>query len=168
MLREKPVMGADDFLLLMHHHWASDTNCYPLGHNRLDMALAPIFGISSGCRPASLMRTQKHENLSECDSGYGSSLDMDRDDSSNEESDQESSGESDDESGTNLRESGSDLKTACSKNGKDRADHENIKAIRYRDVRILAIRNKDPLKRDTIVLEVYLRHSKGDDRQPKP
>jgi integrase len=55
----KPVLGADDLILLLTHHWARDTSIFPTEDQRLVLAAIMLLLIYTGCRPAELVDAAK-------------------------------------------------------------------------------------------------------------
>ncbi|KAH6670201.1 hypothetical protein B0J14DRAFT_444805, partial [Halenospora varia] len=41
--KHKPVLGTDDILLLLTHHWSRDTSVFPTEDQRLRFATAMLF-----------------------------------------------------------------------------------------------------------------------------
>lgn len=54
MIKAKPVLGADDILLLLTHLWARDTSIFPTEDQQLILATMMLLSIYIGCRPAEL------------------------------------------------------------------------------------------------------------------
>jgi hypothetical protein len=84
----KPVLGADDLILLLTHHWARDTSVFPTEDQRLALATIMLLLIYTGYRPAELVdaakrKTSRPEQAPEDDSWnseYESSDDVKDDD----------------------------------------------------------------------------------------
>jgi hypothetical protein len=55
----KPVLGVDDLLLLLNHHWARDTATVPTERHRVQFALILLLLFGTGCRPAELVDAKK-------------------------------------------------------------------------------------------------------------
>jgi hypothetical protein len=53
--KPKPVLGVDDLLLLLTHHWARDTSTFPTERHRVQFALILLLLAYTGCRPAELV-----------------------------------------------------------------------------------------------------------------
>jgi hypothetical protein len=51
----KPVMGVDDLLLGLTHHWSRDRSVFPTEDDRLDLATIMLFQAYTACRPAELV-----------------------------------------------------------------------------------------------------------------
>lgn len=51
----KPVMGVDDLLLGLTHHWSRDRSVFPTEDDRLDLAMIMLFQAYTACRPAELV-----------------------------------------------------------------------------------------------------------------
>ncbi|KAK6609654.1 FluG domain-containing protein [Botrytis cinerea] len=58
-VKSKPVIGVDDLLLLLNHHWARDTSVFPTERHRIQFALILLILFGTGCRPAELVDAQK-------------------------------------------------------------------------------------------------------------
>jgi hypothetical protein len=76
----KPVLGADDLILLLTHHWAWDMSTFPTKDQRLAFATIMLLLIYTSCWPAELVdaakskatcREQTYED-NNWDSGYES------------------------------------------------------------------------------------------------
>ncbi|KAI9729333.1 MAG: hypothetical protein M1818_008540 [Claussenomyces sp. TS43310] len=65
--KAKPVLGADDVLLLLTHLWARDTSIFPTEHQRLAVAAIMLLSIYTGCRPAELVDASKRKREREGD-----------------------------------------------------------------------------------------------------
>jgi hypothetical protein len=53
------VLGVDDLLLLLSHHWARDTSTFPTERHRVQFALILLILAYTGCRPAELVEARK-------------------------------------------------------------------------------------------------------------
>lgn len=51
----KPVLGVDDLLLGLTHHWARDQSIFPTEDDRLDVPTIMLFQAYTACRPAELV-----------------------------------------------------------------------------------------------------------------
>ena len=51
----KPVMGVDDLLLGLTHHWSRDRSVFPTEDDRLDLPSIMLFQAYTACRPAELV-----------------------------------------------------------------------------------------------------------------
>ncbi|KAL9111830.1 MAG: hypothetical protein Q9187_007868 [Circinaria calcarea] len=60
----KPMLGADDLILLLTHHWVWDTSIFPTEHQRLTLAAIMLLLIYTGCRPAELVDAAKRKATS--------------------------------------------------------------------------------------------------------
>ncbi|PMD59341.1 uncharacterized protein K444DRAFT_630140 [Hyaloscypha bicolor E] len=58
-VREKPVLGIDDLLLLLNYHWARDTSTFPTERYRVQFALILLLLFATGCRPMELVDAKK-------------------------------------------------------------------------------------------------------------
>jgi hypothetical protein len=68
-VKSKPVLGVDDLLLLLNHHWARDTSTFSTERHRVQFALILLLLFGTGCRPAELVdgKKKRKENLSSDD-----------------------------------------------------------------------------------------------------
>ncbi|KAF7912284.1 uncharacterized protein EAF01_001305 [Botrytis porri] len=142
-VKSKPVIGVDDLLLLLNHHWARDTSVFPTERHRIQFALILLILFGTGCRPAELVDAQKKpksassaEVISEGD-------------------------ESDDDHG--MKYGNSTFGKNYNNNKTERCD-----ALCYEDIRLLAVRNSKNNKDHVLAMEVTLAHHKGHKRCPKP
>ena len=55
MPKEKPVLGVDDLLLGLVHHWSRDRSVFPTEDDRLDLATIMLFQSYTAARPAELV-----------------------------------------------------------------------------------------------------------------
>ncbi|KAL3957291.1 hypothetical protein ACCO45_007869 [Purpureocillium lilacinum] len=53
--KNKPVMGIDDLLLGLTHHWSRDRSVFPTEDDRLDVSAIMLFQAYTACRPAELV-----------------------------------------------------------------------------------------------------------------
>ncbi|KAI5455793.1 hypothetical protein BGZ63DRAFT_409706 [Mariannaea sp. PMI_226] len=53
--KTKPVMGVDDLLLGLTHHWSRDRSIFPTEDDRLDLPTIMLFQAYTACRPAELV-----------------------------------------------------------------------------------------------------------------
>ncbi|EFZ00634.2 alcohol dehydrogenase [Metarhizium robertsii ARSEF 23] len=51
----KPVLGANDLLLGLTHHWCRDKSVFPTEDDRLDLSTIMLFQSYTACRPAELV-----------------------------------------------------------------------------------------------------------------
>jgi integrase len=66
----KPVLRADDLILLLTHHWARDTSIFPTEDQRLALATIMLLLIYTGCRPAELVYAAKGKIATDRDQIY--------------------------------------------------------------------------------------------------
>jgi hypothetical protein len=57
----KPVLGADDLILLLTYYWAWDTSIFQTEDQRLSLAAIMLLLIYTGCRPAELVDAAKRK-----------------------------------------------------------------------------------------------------------
>jgi hypothetical protein len=154
------VLGADDLILLLTHHWARDTSIFPTEDQRLALATIMLLLIYTGCRPAELVDAAKrktscpeqaHED--DCwDSGYESLDDVKDDDPIYENP----------EPWANPNDADYD------DDFDDNALTREYKALCYEDIRLWIVQDPTPGGRDLLGMEITLSHHKGADRKPKP
>ncbi|KAK7424607.1 hypothetical protein QQZ08_008490 [Neonectria magnoliae] len=53
--KTKPVMGVDDLLLGLTHHWSRDRSVFPTEDDQLDLPTVMLFQAYTACRPAELV-----------------------------------------------------------------------------------------------------------------
>jgi hypothetical protein len=58
-VKSKPVLGPDDILLLLTHHWARDMCIFPTEDQRVPLATILLLSIYTGCRPVELVDGSK-------------------------------------------------------------------------------------------------------------
>lgn len=61
----KPVLGVDDLLLGLTHHWSRDKSVFPTEDDRLDLPLIMLFQAYTACRPAELVDGTKKRGESD-------------------------------------------------------------------------------------------------------
>ncbi len=59
MVREKPVLGVDDLLLLLNYHWARNTSTFLTEWYYVQFALILLLLFATGCRPVELVDAKK-------------------------------------------------------------------------------------------------------------
>ncbi|KAG4430257.1 hypothetical protein IFR05_014253 [Cadophora sp. M221] len=159
-VKSKPVLGVDDLLLLLNHHWARDTSTFPTERHRVQFALIMLLLFGTGCRPAELVDARKKRKD-----------DIDSEDDDLEVFDNDdivAIGKNNDESGPESNKSTSSCDegdVAMSGMGED---IRHFDAICYEDVRLLVVRSPDNGGRDVLAMEVTMAHHKGHKRRPKP
>lgn len=191
--KPKPVMGVDDLLLGLTHHWARDASVFPTEDDRLDLPTIMLFQAYTACRPAELVdatrirgtrdpllddKREQHQG-DEVDTGPLIEPDLESDQSEDEDMLDADDCHSDDESDTD-----------CSSDGKDQDDGHsgqsvsgnNIdlpildddelvrehKALCYEDIILWVVKDPKSKGRDVLAMEVYFRYHKGADNKPKP
>ncbi|APA07342.1 hypothetical protein sscle_02g021120 [Sclerotinia sclerotiorum 1980 UF-70] len=157
----KPVLGADDLILLLTHHWARDTSIFPTEDQRLALATIMLLLIYTGCRPAELVDAAKGKIAIGRDQTY-------EDDNWDNECEGLDETKDDDPIYENP-EPWVDPKIS----DYDDKDDEDIltreyKAFCYEDIRLWIVRNPTPGERDLLGMEITLAHHKGANRNPKP
>ncbi|PQE19655.1 hypothetical protein CJF31_00010054 [Rutstroemia sp. NJR-2017a BVV2] len=157
----KPVLGADDLILLLTHHWARDTSIFPTEDQRLALATIMLLLIYTGCRPAELVDAGKVKSAIDRDQTY-------EDDNWDEEYEGLDKTKDDDPTYENPEPWVDPKISDCD----DRDDEEVLtreyKALCYEDIRLWIVRNPTPGERDLLGMEITLAHHKGADRKPKP
>ena len=172
-VKEKPVLGVDDLLLLLNHHWARDTSTFPTERHRVQFALILVLLFATGCRPAELVDAKKKKrrrwpgleddetsdgNVNDTgfeDAEAGADADFGFDDHDSAVADLGSENDGND---FNDDVAMSDVETEL----------RPFDALCYEDVRLLVVRNPVAGERDVLAMEVKLAHRKGAKRRPKP
>ncbi|KAK0615146.1 hypothetical protein B0T17DRAFT_541194 [Bombardia bombarda] len=190
--KTKPVMGVDDLLLGLTHHWSRDRSVFPTEDDRLDLPTIMLFQAYTACRPAELVDgtrsrgredplTEKDEELSL--SGHQKCMvreqiiedDDDGDDSNyNSDNDDHTVFDSDDGYDSDVTDATKDSQNELQAQplqtpaGLETGPTRLHKALCYEDLTLWIV--KDPKKsgRDVLAMEVYLRYHKGADNKPKP
>jgi hypothetical protein len=172
-VREKPVLGVDDLLLLLNYHWARDTSTFPTERHRVQFALILLLLFATGCRPAELVDAKKKKRrrpgLDDDETGADDVSDEGFDDA---EVGADSNFGFDDDHDSAVADLGSEI-------GDDDGDDDvamsgvdtelrQFDALCYEDVRLLVVRNPVAGERDVLAMEVKLAHHKGAKRRPKP
>ncbi|OBT74038.1 hypothetical protein VF21_07827 [Pseudogymnoascus sp. 05NY08] len=168
-MKAKPVLGADDILLLLTHLWARDTSVFPTEDQRLTTATIMLLSIYTGCRPAELVdalkraggkttsRKRPHTEV------WDSVDDLDEDECVDE-------GDGLDEPNYQGRAPWDNK--SDSEYDDDYFDPDTVerkyKSLCYEDIRLWIVRNPTPGERDLLGMEITFSHHKGADRKPKP
>jgi hypothetical protein len=162
-VKSKPVLGPDDVLLLLTHHWARDTCTFPTEDQRVSLAAIILLSIYTGCRPAELVDGLKRKAASqyswekpedsECEwqDHKGKLDDPDYDVPDPWENPNDPDYEALRDEDVNLGEL-----------------MRSYKAICYEDVRLWIVQNPKQGERDLLAMEITLAHHKGADNKPKP
>ena len=180
-VKEKPVLGINDLLLLLNYHCERDTSTFPTERYRVQFALILLLLFSTGCRPAELVNAKKKkrrtvgldnddtcaddmsdEDFAEADADFGFDGDDD-DDSAVADLDSENGNDNDDDNDNDNH--GSDEGISMSD---AQTEVRQFDALCYEDVRLLVVRNPVVGERDVLAMEVKLAHHKGAKRRPKP
>ncbi|KAL5625695.1 hypothetical protein FOBRF1_000038 [Fusarium oxysporum] len=183
--KPKPVMGVDDLLLGLTHHWSRDASVFPTEDDRLDLPTIMLFQAYSACRPAELVDgTKSRGHQDPLLEGPDECLQVIKDESDDEDNesvfDDDQGFESDATGDTELDEERSTSIKDPNKEAGVRSQPlplpedpgtETVrkhKALCYEDLTLWIV--KDPTKkgRDVLAMEVYLRFHKGSDNKPKP
>jgi hypothetical protein len=166
MVKPKPVLGPDDMLLLLTHHWARDTYIFPTEDQCIRFAVILLFSIYTGCRPAELVDRSRHK------AGRQAEWD-DPDDPDSENPDCE---------GQELKEVGDpDYDKPVPWESSDNSSYNesddglvdfnefvrSYKALCYKDLQLWIVQNPKKGERDLLAMEVTLAHHKGADKKPK-
>ncbi|KAH7360961.1 hypothetical protein BKA65DRAFT_195900 [Rhexocercosporidium sp. MPI-PUGE-AT-0058] len=61
-IKSKPVLGVDDLLLLLNHHWARDTSTSPTERHQVHFPLILLLLFGAECQPAELVDARKKRN----------------------------------------------------------------------------------------------------------
>ncbi|TVY90451.1 hypothetical protein LAWI1_G007273 [Lachnellula willkommii] len=167
-VKSKPVLGVDDLLLLLNHHWARDTSTFSTERHRVQFALLLLLLFGTGCRPAELVDAKKKRKDTSFDDNDLDDNDLEAVDDDdppviNKSNDGFSAGNSKDIGGCEDNAFKGDV--AMSGFGEDIRQFD---AICYEDVRLLVVYNPDSRERDVLAMEVTMAHHKGHKRRPKP
>ncbi|ELR03151.1 hypothetical protein VC83_09677 [Pseudogymnoascus destructans] len=168
-MKAKPVLGADDILLLLTHLWARDTSIFPTEDQRLTLATAMLLSIYTGCRLAELAdaskrvggkttsRKRRHREV------WDAVNDLDEDECVDEEEGSDEPNYQQQEPWANKNDTEYD---------DDYVDLDAVereyKTICYEDIRLWIVRNPTQGERDLLGMEITFAHHKGADRKPKP
>lgn len=175
--KAKPVLGADDILLLLTHRWARDTSTSPTEDQRLALATIMLISIYTGSRPTELVDASKRKAVlcgklsredSTCRSNDGDSDDKDLKDSENERSFIES--KKLDDPNYNQQNPWSNLNNIDYKDDieDDEIETRRFKSLCYKDIRLWIVQNPTDGERDLLRIEITFAYHKGVDRKPKP
>jgi hypothetical protein len=156
----KPVLGADDLILLLTHHWARDTSTFQTEDQRLSLAAIMLLLIYTGCRPAELVDAAKRK--ASCrEQAYEDDRWDSRYESLDEVKDEDPVYEG--------------LEPWANPNDTDYDDDydadtltREYKALCYEDIRLWIVQNPTPGGRDLLAMEITLAYHKGADKKPKP
>jgi hypothetical protein len=168
-VREKPVLGVDDLLLLLNYHWARDTSTFPTERHRVQFALILLLLFATGCRPAELVDGKKKRRRPGLDDNTDDVNDEGFDDAEVDADADFSFGDDHDSAVADL-----DSENDNDGSGDDVAmggidtEPRQFDALCYEDVRLLVVRNPVAGERDVLAMEVKLAHHKGAKRHPKP
>lgn len=154
----KPVLGADDLILLLTHHCARDTSTYPTEDQRVTLATIMLLLMYTGCRPAELVDATKRKATNELyeddnwDNGFESSNDSRENNPAYEKEDPWINPDDTDYDDDPVDDPGV----------------REYKALCYEDIRLWIVQNPTSGERDLLAMEITLAHHKGADRKPKP
>lgn len=175
-VKEKPVLGIDDLLLLLNHHWARDTSTFPTERYRVQFALILLLLFATGCRPAELVDAKKKKKKRRWP-GLEDEETGDRDVDNNSFEDEDAKVGANADFGFDNHDSAiADLGSENDSNGSDNdvaisdieTELRQFDALCYEDVRLLVVRNPVAGERDVLAIEVKLAHHKRAKRRPKP
>ncbi|QSZ31844.1 hypothetical protein DSL72_001413 [Monilinia vaccinii-corymbosi] len=157
----KPVLGADDFILLFIYYWAWDISIFPTEDQRLALATILLLLIYTGCRPAELVDAGKVKSAIDRDQTY-------EDDNWDEEYEGLDKTKHDDPIYENPEPWVDPKVSDCDDQDDEEVLTREYKALCYEDIRLWIVRNPTPGERDLLGMEITLAHYKGADRKPKP
>ncbi|ELR02067.1 hypothetical protein GMDG_05228 [Pseudogymnoascus destructans 20631-21] len=154
-MKAKPVLGADDILLLLTHLWARDTSVFPTEDQRLTTATIMLLSIYTGCRPAELVDALKRAG--------GKTTSRKRPhievwDAINDLDEDEWRAPWDNKNDSEYDDDYFDPDTV----------EREYKSLCYEDIRLWIVRNPTEEERDLLGMEITFSHHKGADRKPKP
>jgi hypothetical protein len=170
-VKEKPVLGVDDLLLLLNYHWARDTSTFPTERHRVQFALILLILFATGCRPAELVDAKKKKRTLGLDDDGTCADDV------NDEGLEDAEVGADGDFGFDDHDSAvTDLGSENDDNVSDDdvamsdvdTELRQFDALCYEDVRLLVVRNPVAGERDVLAMEVKLAYHKGAKRRPKP
>ncbi|KAI9810031.1 MAG: hypothetical protein M1827_006729 [Pycnora praestabilis] len=143
-VKSKPVMGVDDLLLVLTHHWAKDKSVFPNERQRVQLPMILLFAAYTASRPGELVDAMlSQENKRRI-----------------KEMNQQWKEPWDNPENSDYDEIGADR-------GKEK-ETERSKAVCYEDIRLMLLRNPTPGERHVLAMEITLAHHKGVDRRLKP
>lgn len=58
----KPVISADDFHTVLHHHWAKDLSVFPQERQRVQFATILLVAAYTGTHPRAILEPQDSDN----------------------------------------------------------------------------------------------------------
>jgi len=168
-MKAKPVLGADDVLLLLTHLWARDTSIFPTEDQRLTLATMMLLSIYTGCRPAELADASKRAGGKTTSrkrphiEAWDAVNDLDEDECVDEEEGLDEPNYQRQEPWDNKNDTEYD---------DDYFDPDTVereyKSLCYEDIRLWIVRNPTEGERDLLGMEITFSHHKGADRKPKP
>lgn len=162
-MKAKPVLGSDDLLLLLTHHWGRDTNTFPTEEQRLALATAMLLLIYTGCRPAELVDGSKRrkgtKRTRQSEEDDRSVLSLDKEEYTNDRCDPVY-----DQADPWLDQANSDYVD----DKQSELEARDYNALCYEDVRLWVVQNPTVGERDLLAMEITFAHHKGADRRPKP
>lgn len=187
----KPELGIDDLMILLHFHWARDTNTYPTERQRLQFALCFLLLFMTGCRPAELVDGGKQDKK-KAKNTFQQVLDGDSPPANKRpkkktkntsqqvfDGDSPSASSAQKEKTTDKNQEYDD--SAYRPWGIKEGDPENDSnlfleesddrpnALCYEDIRLMVVRNpNEGGRKNVITMEIKLSHHKGADRTLKP
>jgi hypothetical protein len=164
-MRSKPVLGPDDVLLLLTHHWARDTCTFPTEDQRVSLAAIILLSIYTGCRPAELADASQRKAARQYSWEKVKDSKYEEKDLQGKLDDPDYDAPDPWEDLNNPDYQASDL------DGDDVSLEELIrhyKAICFEDIRLWIVQNPHKGERDLLAMEVTLSHHKGVDNKPKP
>jgi hypothetical protein len=172
-VKEKPVLGVDDLLLLLNYHWARDTSTFPTERHRVQFALILLLLFATGCRPAELVDAKKKKRRRpDVDDDPTGADDVNDEDFDETEDGADADFGFDDDHDSAIANLGSENNDSSSDDDVAMSDVETeprqFDALCYEDVRLLVVRNPVAGERDMLAMEVKLAHHKGAKRRPKP
>jgi len=152
------VMGPDDLLLLLTHHWARDTHTYPIEDQRLTVAAIMLMAVYTGCRLGELTDASKGR------AAYKDPL-QGQDDVKYEG--QEPWEDLDDTDYIEDDDGIMDKEGIEDDHGIDSLSRR-YKVLCYEDIRLWIVQNPKQGERDLLAMEVTLSHHKGANWKLKP
>ncbi|KAH7160546.1 FluG domain-containing protein [Dactylonectria estremocensis] len=178
--KSKPVMGVDDLLWGLTHHWARDRSVFPTEDDRLDVPTIMLFQAYSAYplreEAGKLGPTGNNDDSilfdddDDDDDGYDGSVFGDDDDGSG----YDSASTDDTKINDDAIADANDHQEEAEKWAQQEADNQETEPVRlhkalcYEDLTLWIVKDPKNGGRDVLVMEVYLRYHKGANNKAKP
>lgn len=63
--RPKPILTVDDLFQILHYHWASDTDTYPIERQRVQQAFLMLLLVYTASRPGAIIESSSYAGTNE-------------------------------------------------------------------------------------------------------